>query len=146
MEGPSSLAYTRALVRGQKTEVPDRLTLVLGGALSGKSRHAERLATALPPPWTYIATAQPLDEEMGARITAHRARRDAGWTTVEAPLDLAGAIGAAGNGPVLVDCLTLWVNNLMYEAQRRGQDMDEERMELQTERVLAACAAHDGTL
>jgi adenosylcobinamide kinase / adenosylcobinamide-phosphate guanylyltransferase len=93
--------------------VPHRLTLVLGGARSGKSRQAERLATALPPPWTYVATAQPFDEEMRARIAIHRARRDAGWITVEAPLDLAGAIGAAGGGPVLVDCLTLWVSNLL---------------------------------
>ena len=93
--------------------MPDRLTLVLGGARSGKSHHAERLATALPAPRTYIATAQPLDEEMRARIAAHRARREAGWITVEAPIDLAGAIGAAGDGPALVDCLTLWVSNLL---------------------------------
>ena len=92
---------------------PDRLTLVLGGARSGKSRHAERLATALPAPWTYVATAQPLDEEMRARISAHRARREAGWLTVEAPINLAEAIGAVASGPVLVDCLTLWVSNLL---------------------------------
>ena len=101
--------------------MPDRLTLVLGGARSGKSRHAERLATALPPPWTYIATAEPFDAEMRARISAHRARRDAGWTTVEAPINLARAIDAAGSGPVLVDCLTLWVSNLLLN----GIDMME---------------------
>ena len=93
--------------------LPDRLTLVLGGARSGKSRHAERLATALPAPWTYVATAQALDAEMRARIVAHRARREAGWLTVEAPINLAKAIGGVGSGPVLVDCLTLWVSNLL---------------------------------
>ena len=100
---------------------PDRLTLVLGGARSGKSRHAERLATALPPPWTYVATAQALDAEMRARIAAHRARREAGWITVEAPINLAEAIGGAGSGPVLVDCLTLWVSNLLLS----GADIAE---------------------
>jgi len=90
-----------------------QLTLVLGGARSGKSRHAEALVTRLPPPWTYIATAQALDDEMRARITEHRSRRTAGWRTIEAPVDLADALRDAGDAPVLVDCLTLWLSNLM---------------------------------
>jgi adenosylcobinamide kinase/adenosylcobinamide-phosphate guanylyltransferase len=90
-----------------------RLTLVLGGARSGKSRYAERLITALPPPWIYVATAQALDAEMTARIEAHRARRGAGWTTVEAPRDLVATLAATGKAPILVDCLTLWLSNLM---------------------------------
>jgi adenosyl cobinamide kinase/adenosyl cobinamide phosphate guanylyltransferase len=89
------------------------LTLVLGGARSGKSAHAERLVTALPPPWLYVATAQPFDDEMRLRIADHRARRGEGWQTVEAPLDLPGALAAAGARPVLVDCLTLWLTNQM---------------------------------
>lgn len=92
--------------------ISPRLTLVLGGARSGKSRHAEALVAAHPAPWTYIATAQAFDDEMRARIGEHRARRDASWQTVEAPLQLPQAIEAA-NGPVLVDCLTLWLANLM---------------------------------
>ena len=88
-----------------------KLTLVLGGARSGKSRHAEALVMAHPAPWTYVATAQAFDDEMGARIAAHRASRPPGWNTVEAPLDLAGALGA--QGPLLVDCLTLWLTNVM---------------------------------
>ncbi|WP_370882020.1 bifunctional adenosylcobinamide kinase/adenosylcobinamide-phosphate guanylyltransferase [Labrys wisconsinensis] len=88
------------------------MTLVLGGARSGKSAHAEGLVAALPPPWTYIATAQAFDAEMRERIAEHRRRRDARWATLEAPLDLAGALAAA-QGPVLVDCLTLWLTNLM---------------------------------
>ena len=90
-----------------------RLTLVLGGARSGKSRHAEQLVTALPPPWIYVATAQALDDEMALRIAEHRARRDRRWRTVEVPRDLAGSIDGAGGAPVLVDCLTLWLTNLM---------------------------------
>jgi adenosyl cobinamide kinase/adenosyl cobinamide phosphate guanylyltransferase len=89
------------------------LTLVLGGARSGKSLHAERLVTALPGPWTYIATAQAFDAEMRARISAHQARRAAGWQTQEAPIDVADALARAQDRPVLVDCLTLWLSNLM---------------------------------
>lgn len=90
------------------------LTLVLGGARSGKSRHAETLVTAQPPPWIYVATAQALDDEMAARIAEHRGRRDAGWRTLEAPRDLAGAVGdAPEHTPILVDCLTLWLSNLL---------------------------------
>ncbi|UPG71226.1 bifunctional adenosylcobinamide kinase/adenosylcobinamide-phosphate guanylyltransferase [Roseomonas gilardii subsp. gilardii] len=93
------------------------LTLVLGGARSGKSRHAEGLLAALPepwsPPWLYIATAQPFDEEMRARIAGHRARRGPEWDTVEAPLDLPAALLRARHRPVLVDCLTLWLSNLI---------------------------------
>jgi adenosylcobinamide kinase/adenosylcobinamide-phosphate guanylyltransferase len=90
-----------------------RLTLVLGGARSGKSRYAETLFTALPPPWIYVATAQALDAEMAVRIEAHRARRGAGWSTVEAPRELAATLAAHAQAPILVDCLTLWLSNLM---------------------------------
>jgi adenosylcobinamide kinase/adenosylcobinamide-phosphate guanylyltransferase len=86
---------------------------VLGGARSGKSRHAEALLEALPPPWVYIATAQAWDDEMRARIAEHRARRPPGWVTLDAPLDLPERLAAAGDVPVLVDCLTLWLSNLM---------------------------------
>jgi adenosylcobinamide kinase / adenosylcobinamide-phosphate guanylyltransferase len=90
------------------------LTFLLGGARSGKSTHAEKLATALPAPWTYIATAQAYDDEMAERIALHRARRGEGWSTVDGPLDLAQALRAVPDGqPVLVDCLTLWLSNHM---------------------------------
>jgi len=105
--------------------LPDgaRLALVLGGARSGKSRYAEALVEACPAPWTYIATAQAFDEEMRERIAEHRARRDARWETIEAPLELAGALAEAAEGrSVLVDCLTLWLTNVML-AER---DVDAE--------------------
>ena len=99
-----------------------RLTLVLGGARSGKSRHAEGLVTAAAPPWIYVATAQAFDEEMTARIAEHRSRRADGWRTIEAPLDLAAAIAANGHSDqiMLIDCLTLWLSNVMLE----GRDVD----------------------
>jgi adenosylcobinamide kinase / adenosylcobinamide-phosphate guanylyltransferase len=91
-----------------------RLTLVLGGARSGKSRYAESLITARSPPWVYLATAQAGDDEMAQRIAVHRARRNAGWQTIEAPHDLAGALDAAvAQVPLLVDCVTLWLTNRM---------------------------------
>ena len=93
----------------------DRLTLILGGARSGKSRYAERLVLASGLAPVYVATAEALDGEMAARIAAHRVRRGASWRTIEEPLDLAGVLQKE-RGPdraVLVDCLTLWLTNLM---------------------------------
>jgi adenosylcobinamide kinase/adenosylcobinamide-phosphate guanylyltransferase len=92
-----------------------RLVLVLGGARSGKSAHAESLVSAGGLERVYIATAESGDPEMAARIAAHLARRGSDWRTVEAPYDLEDAIAAeAEEGrAVLVDCLTLWLSNLM---------------------------------
>jgi adenosylcobinamide kinase/adenosylcobinamide-phosphate guanylyltransferase len=91
-----------------------RLTLVLGGARSGKSRYAEGLIRALPSPWIYVATAEAGDAEMAQRIAAHRVQRGSGWQVIEAPHDLARALEATPAGvPVLVDCLTIWLSNRM---------------------------------
>src|SRR6185312_9411318 len=90
------------------------LTLILGGARSGKSLCAEGLLTSAPAPWAYIATAEARDEEMRQRIDIHKARRGEGWATYEAPLSLADALaGPAADLPCLVDCLTLWLSNVM---------------------------------
>ena len=107
------------------------VTLVLGGARSGKSRHAEALVESQPGACVYLATAQAGDDEMAARIADHRARRGLRWATVEEPLDLAGAL-ARHCGPdraVLVDCLTLWLANLL------GADRD---VAAECKRLLAA--------
>ncbi|EFH11979.1 bifunctional adenosylcobinamide kinase/adenosylcobinamide-phosphate guanylyltransferase [Pseudoroseomonas cervicalis] len=88
-------------------------TLVLGGARSGKSRHAEGLIARHPAPWAYLATAEAWDAEMRARIAEHQARRDSRWQTLNTPLDLPAALAEAGPRPALVDCLTLWLTNLM---------------------------------
>jgi adenosyl cobinamide kinase/adenosyl cobinamide phosphate guanylyltransferase len=94
-----------------------RLVLVTGGARSGKSRFAEERLTALAPggPWRYVATAEALDDEMRARIAHHRARRGEPWRTVEAPRALADAVRAPVEAAVLVDCITIWLSNLMLD-------------------------------
>lgn len=96
--------------------------LVLGGVRSGKSAYAEARVAGLPPPWTYIATAEALDDEMAERVRRHRADRDGAWRTVEEPLDLTRALSDndAPEAVVLVDCLTLWLSNLMG----RGLDVE----------------------
>ena len=92
---------------------PASLTLVTGGAKSGKSRLAEGLLARFEGNRVYIATAEAWDDEMRARIAAHRAAR-AGWTTREVPLDLAAAVDAADAGAaILIDCATLWLTNLI---------------------------------
>lgn len=115
---------------------PPRLTLILGGARSGKSRLGEALirdaASALGKRPHYIATAEALDGEMRDRIAAHRSRRGPDWTIAEAPLHLAQALANAGDSPVLVDCLTLWLSNLMLS----GGDP-----ELAAEALIAAARA-----
>ena len=92
------------------------VTLVLGGARSGKSSYAERITVAHPRGCVYVATAEIGDDEMAERVRKHQARREAHWRTVEAPLDLVETLGqVAGPGrAVLVDCLTLWLSNLMH--------------------------------
>lgn len=106
----------------------NRLTFLLGGARSGKSAYAERLVTALPAPWTYIATAQAFDDEMTERIALHRAQRTQGWVTVDAPLDLVEAIDRVPVGtPLLIDCLTLWLTNHMlaeHDLEREGARLE----------------------
>ena len=114
-----------------------KLTLVLGGARSGKSRYAESLIAALPPPWTYIATAEAGDAEMSERIAVHRGRRGAQWQTVEAPRDLAGSIAARERAPALVDCLTLWLSNLMLA----NADIEAEVVRLESALDAAAAPA-----
>jgi adenosylcobinamide kinase/adenosylcobinamide-phosphate guanylyltransferase len=112
---------------------------VLGGARSGKSRHAERLVLASGLHPVYLATAEALDDEMAARIAAHRARRGSAWRTVEEPLDLVGALRqeCAADRAVLVDCLTLWLNNLM---------MRERTLLIEIERLLEALPSLPGAL
>lgn len=118
---------------GSATTGGEGVTFVLGGARSGKSRYAESLITALPHPWVYIATAEVRDDEMAARVAEHRARREAGWQTIEAQHELPEALKATPQGAaVLVDCLTLWLSNLMHSTFR----IDE--MTLRLEQALTA--------
>lgn len=92
-----------------------RLTLLLGGARSGKSSHAQSLAEATGKSVTFLATAQALDEEMSARIQKHRAERPVHWATLEVPLEVAACVEQIKSDMVLLDCVTLLVNNLMMQ-------------------------------
>ncbi len=92
--------------------------LITGGARSGKSVIAETRALSFGAPAIYIATAEARDDEMAARIAAHRARRGADWVDHAAPFDVTGALDATdGQGARLVDCLTLWLTNLMLDGR-----------------------------
>jgi adenosylcobinamide kinase/adenosylcobinamide-phosphate guanylyltransferase len=106
-------------------ELP-RLTFVLGGARSGKSRYAEALIEAAASEALYLATAEPLDAEMAARIAAHRARRGPRWTTREEPLALAETLASVARPgrPVLVDCLTLWLSNMILAGRDVAAEID----------------------
>jgi adenosylcobinamide kinase/adenosylcobinamide-phosphate guanylyltransferase len=113
-------------------------TLVLGGARSGKSRYAEQIAKLSRSPWIYVATAESFDDEMATRIAEHKGRRGNGWQTIDAPLDLAGALAALPrSATVLVDCLTLWLSNLM---------LAERDIEAEIQRLEAAMLAHEAPL
>lgn len=118
------------------TAARGRIIFVLGGARSGKSRHAEALIEREAPPYAYVATAQALDEEMSERIAHHRARRDARWLTHDCPLDVASRLpGLPVHVPVLVDCLTLWLTNHL---------LAEHDLEAEGERLLSILARREG--
>jgi adenosylcobinamide kinase/adenosylcobinamide-phosphate guanylyltransferase len=116
-------------------------TLVLGGVRSGKSRLAESLARGSGLPVAYVATARAGDAEMARRIAEHRLRRPADWHLVEEPLDLAGAIAreCVSGHCVLVECLTLWLTNLLMET-------DDARIEQGIESLLETVARASGRL
>jgi adenosylcobinamide kinase / adenosylcobinamide-phosphate guanylyltransferase len=109
------------------------LTLVIGGARSGKSAFAERLVIASARPRRYIATAEAWDDEMRERIAQHQRDRAGDWTTVEAPLDLPAALAAASTAEVvLIDCATLWLTNHL---------LADHDLSAETARLVTALAA-----
>jgi adenosylcobinamide kinase/adenosylcobinamide-phosphate guanylyltransferase len=111
-----------------------RTVLVLGGVRAGKSAYAVERAAELGERVAFVATAEPLDDEMAGRIARHRASRPPGWTTIEAPVALADAIAAlAGKADVvLVDCLNLWVANLLG----RDPGLADEALRAETGRLM----------
>jgi adenosylcobinamide kinase/adenosylcobinamide-phosphate guanylyltransferase len=108
---------------------PFHLVFICGGAKSGKSRFAQNLAESLPAPRLYVATGEALDEEMQVRIARHQQDRGPEWQTREEPLALAQALREAdrGYGVILVDCLTMWLSNLMT---RQEAELDVEKQHL----------------
>jgi len=115
------------------------MILYLGGAKSGKTRLAQARAEQSPGPRVYLATAQALDAEMGERIKRHQAERGPDWRTVEAPFDPDLSLAGLKDGqPVLLDCITLWLSNLM------GEDEDFGRILGRMDRLARAAKSHGG--
>ncbi|WP_422071917.1 bifunctional adenosylcobinamide kinase/adenosylcobinamide-phosphate guanylyltransferase [Tranquillimonas rosea] len=113
-----------------------KVTLVLGGASSGKSDIAEKFVLKSGLPRVYVATAQAFDDEMRAKIKRHRAARGEAWTTLEAPFDAAGAISGRDSGEiVLLDCATLWLSNVLLA----DRDVDAEGARLVSALADAPC-------
>ena len=112
--------------RHGREAVTAKVTLVTGGARSGKSRYGESLITALPPPWIYVATAEAGDAEMAARIAEHRKRRPPGWTIIEAPHELVDSFSRFDEAaPALVDCLTFWLSNRLLADANIEKEAEE---------------------
>jgi adenosylcobinamide kinase/adenosylcobinamide-phosphate guanylyltransferase len=107
------------------TAGPPLVTLVLGGARSGKSRHAEAVLAGCHNP-VYLATAEILDAEMAERVARHRAARAGSWETIEEPLALPERLAELAGRAVLVECLTLWLSNLLHA----GRDVERETASL----------------
>jgi len=126
----------------------DRIIVVTGGSRSGKSSFARQLAEKQSQQRTFIATAQAGDAEMKERIKKHReARENSQWQTIEEPLDIAGAIRAAENSHVLlVDCLTLWISNLLFAGGDKKEYPTEEEIAKKCTEVLNACNGFSGTV
>ena len=112
--------------------IPPRLILILGGARSGKSAIAERLAASSGRAVAFIATATASDDEMRARIARHRASRPGNWHTLEEPLDLAGAVQQAYKlaDVLLLDCVTLWLGNVLLQELGQQESDDKGKEEL----------------
>ncbi len=123
-----------------------RISLITGGSRSGKSAFAQQLAEREAGSRLFLATCPVTDNEMADRIQRHIAdRHQSGWDTIEEPIDVIGQLETAIDyGVVLVDCLTMWVNNLMYEAHRSSMAMDEDIISDKTTALVAAARKHPG--
>ena len=122
------------------------ITLITGGSRSGKSAFAQQQAEQIDGPRLFIATCPRIDPEMDERILRHQEDREGlGWQTAEVPLRLTEKLERIPTGTtVLIDCLTLWINNLMYEAEQKEQEISENRMSALAEELARAARKHQG--
>ncbi len=125
-----------------------KITLITGGSRSGKSAFAQKLAEEKPGSRLFLATCPVTDKEMEIRILRHVEDRQKGiWDTVEEPIDIARQLRDARRyDTVLVDCLTLWINNLMYRASSHDLELDEDRVRDETERMIEEARRHPGEI
>ena len=123
-----------------------QIILVTGGSRSGKSSWAQKKAESMSIHRVFIATCPVIDDEMSERIRKHRQLRDERtWRTIEETLDIAGAIDSSHEFPVaLIDCLTLWINNLMYRAEKDNTVITETTVTMECLRVITAAKQHPG--
>lgn len=110
---------------------------ILGGAKSGKSRYAEELVKNYVQPWVYLATGRAWDDEMKNKIKEHQQRRGTGWVTVEEPIEIADYLSQTHEAPILIDCLTLWLTNLM---------MDERNIQDETQKLIEVLQSYQGNV
>lgn len=123
------------------------ITLITGGCRSGKSSFAESLFLKMAGPHYYVATAPNIDGEMNARIESHRERRKKyGWLTIEDELDLSNSILITDGGSVLIECLTLWVNNLIYHGQKNGKNIDESTVAERSDELVELAKRAGGNI
>lgn len=123
-----------------------KITLILGGARSGKSSHAQHLAEMTAKPVTFIATAQALDEEMTARIQKHRLERPTSWETLEVPYELAVYVPQIQSDVIILDCITLLVSNLLMQFVKDDlvdEELFMEAVRKELEALIAAIHVQD---
>ena len=120
-----------------------RIILVTGGSRSGKSLYAQQLAESIHPKRLYVATCPIIDPELSERVRRHKEQRAGrNWDTIEEQTGLRQAVERAGpDGVILIDCLTLWVNNLMYHARQKGHEVSEEDVAQLCSELCACCRA-----
>lgn len=128
--------------------IRNNLIYISGGCRSGKSDYAQNLAESMPGRRAYLATCPLIDGEMEQRIAHHQQQRiDRHWETIEAPLDLTGAVDQAKDFDVLlIDCLTLWINNLFYEAEKIGELPTEQLISEQCTELVNVCRKRKQTI
>jgi adenosylcobinamide kinase/adenosylcobinamide-phosphate guanylyltransferase len=123
------------------------IIFVTGGCRSGKSSHALSLTNSILGSKTFIATCVPHDEEMKDRVKRHQAERlGQDWETMEEPIELANVIDNSSSSIILVDCLTLWTSNLMFDSESKNVELEESGMSEKVNIVIKACERSDATI
>ena len=123
------------------------IIFISGGCRSGKSNYAEKLTFTLPSPHVYLATCPRVDQDMDDRIHRHQQQRvGKGWLNIEEELDLEKVFRENSGATILVDCVTLWINNLMWQAEQKSEEINEVQIAERCDKLLKAIDDIDGTV